>query len=80
MNTEPPTPTGACDCYAFRESRGVLDIESIGETPDIVRDRMLEGVMGWRYEHPDRYPHEEKWQRILETGTVVKVSVTEIDA
>lgn len=58
----------------------VEQLESIGETPGIVRDRMLEGVMGWRYEHPDRYPHDEAWQRILETGTVVKVSVTEIDA
>jgi len=74
--TEPSTPVHA-DCYAFREWRGVIDLESIGETPEIVRDRMLEGVMGWRYAHPDRYPHEETWQRILKTGSVVKVSVTE---
>lgn len=66
------------DCYAFRGGNGV-DIDSISETPDGVRDRMLEGVMGWRYQYPDRYPHEEAWQRILKTGTVVNVSVTEID-
>ena len=37
-------------------------------------------VMGWRYEHPDRYSHDESWNRILEHGEVVKVAVSKLNA
>lgn len=67
--------SGAGDCYAFLESGGTPDIESMSDTPEGVRDRMLEQCMGWRYEHPDRYSQVEAWNQIRETGRIVKVAV-----
>ena len=59
----------------FQESTGELDFDSSGETPEHVRDRMLEGFLGWRYDHPDRYSHDDAWAKILKTGSVVRVVI-----
>lgn len=61
-------------CYAFIDSRGI-NLDSIGETAGIVRDKMLRQVMDWRYSH-SLYDHAEAWERILETGSVVPVVVS----
>lgn len=62
--------------YAFREHSGRIDLESIAESPEHVRDQMIRGVMGWRYDHPDRYDHDDMWNAICTTGEVVRVSIS----
>lgn len=61
--------------YAFLESNGTIDLDSIAETEDAVRWKMLEASMGWRFEHPERYDRDEEWNRLLAYGRVVPVSV-----
>lgn len=81
MSTE-PTLTGSAGtaCYAYRENSGEIDVDSISSTPDNVRLKYLESCMGWRFHHPDRYDHEEEWQRLLTFGSVVPVVVSMVDA
>jgi len=74
----PEMPEKAVTCYAFIESNGSLDLDSIAETEDAVRQKMLAGSMGWRFENPERYSHDEAWQRLLVCGRVVQVSVREV--
>lgn len=66
----------ASRCYAFLEANGTVDLDSIAETEDAVRWKMLEGSMGWRFEYPERYNRDEEWQRLLTFGKVVTVSVS----
>lgn len=62
-------------CYGFVEHSGAILLHSLGESPEMVRENMLENCLGWRYEHPDRYNHDESWQRLLKTGEVVELEV-----
>lgn len=73
------TPS-ACHCYAYREVNGTIDVDTISETPENVRIKYLEMCMGWRFGHPDRYDQDEEWQRLLQYGSVVPVSVSLRDA
>lgn len=66
-------------CYAFRESSGSVEIASVGETPAVVRERMLEACLGWRYKYPYRYSHDDEWTEILKSGEVVRVSVSVVE-
>ena len=66
----------ASRCYAFLESNGTIDLDSIAETEDAVRWKVLEGSMGWQFEYPERYSRDEEWQRLLAYGKVVSVSVS----
>lgn len=70
----------ADSCYAFQENSGKIDLDSIAETEDGVRIKCLEGYMGWRFEHPDRYDQDEEWRRLLTFGKVVPVIVVPRDA
>lgn len=63
-------------CFAYREANGTIDIESIAETVDNVKWKMLESSMGWRFEHPERYNQEEQWKKLLAYGEVVPVVVS----
>jgi len=67
------------NCWAFRESNGDIDIDSASETPEGVRLKCLQMCMGWRFDHPDRYPHEEEWAKLLKLGSVVPLITTEIN-
>lgn len=73
--TLPPTPPVA-NAYAFQEVNGTIDLDSVGETAEQVREKLLAAVMGWRFNHPTRYPHAVEWARLLSFGKVVPVSVT----
>lgn len=66
----------ATKAFAYQNDDGSLDLDSIAETVEGVRDRFLEEGMGWRYEYPDRYNHDEAWARALEYGRVVQVDIT----
>ncbi len=66
-------------CYAFLDSNGKIDIDSIAETEDLVRWKVLQGSMGWRFEYPERYDQDKEWERLLNFGRVVPVSVSIID-
>lgn len=68
------------DCYAFLSSAGEIDCDSVGESPGVVRERMLKEFMGWRYKHPGRYPRGEKWEELKAFGSVVRVSISVVDA
>ena len=72
--------SAATDCYAYRELNGEIDLDSISDTPENVRLKYLEMCMGWRFTHPDRYNHDEEWQRLLTYGSVVPVRVSVVDA
>jgi len=58
---------------------GEIDCDSVGESPVVVRERMLKEYMGWRYEHPERYPHNEKWNELKAFGAIVPVSISVIE-
>ena len=61
---------------AYQHDDGSLDLDSIAETVADVRLSVLETGMGWRFEHPDRYSHDEAWARALQYGRVVWVEIT----
>lgn len=63
------------ECFAFIEASGQIDLDSLAETEEIVKYKVLEGAMGWRFEYPERYNHEEEWVRLQAFGKVVKVRV-----
>jgi hypothetical protein len=62
--------------FAFKNNDGSVELWTVNESPEEVRDQMLQDTMGWRYNHSDKYPHEQKWAQLLETGKVVEVVVT----
>lgn len=68
--------SSASRCYAFMESNGTIDFDSIAETEDAVRRKMLGESMGWRFEHPDRYSQDDEWKRLLTFGKVIPVVVS----
>jgi len=65
--------------YAFLQSDGLIDISSIDETAELVREGILEDCLGWRYHYPDRYPRNEAWERFSKTGSIVRVSISVVD-
>ncbi len=67
-------------CYAFRYLSGQIDCDLVGKSEASVRERVLKEHMGWRYEHPGRYPQDEKWQELKSFGEIVQVSISVIDA
>lgn len=62
--------------YAWREISGELDLDSISDTQDGVRIKGLKSSMGWRFDHPERYDHDEEWTSLLKFGNVVPVMVS----
>lgn len=72
--------SAATDGYAFRYGSGQIECDSVAESPAAVRERMLRDHMGWRYEQPKRYSHDEKWENLLTYGSVVPVSIKVVDA
>lgn len=67
------------ECFAFMESNGQIDLDSLADTEEKVKYKMLEGTMGWRFEHPERYNPEEEWVRLRSYGKIVKVRVCAVD-
>ena len=63
------------ECFAFMETNGQIDLDSLAEDEEQVKFKVLEGAMGWRFEYPDRYNREEEWVRLQAFGKVVKVRV-----
>ena len=64
--------------YAYKSNdQHGLDLESIAETPELVRDRYLRESMGWQFDYPERYNQDEEWERVLNYGQVVKVLIME---
>lgn len=61
--------------FAFRSTSGEIDVDSVSESVDRLKEKMLSELMGWRYEHPALYSRETAWKRVLETGTIVQVTV-----
>ena len=61
--------------FAFQSTSGEIDIDSVSESVDRLKEKMLPEVMGWRYDYPERYSRETAWERVLETGTIVQVTV-----
>ena len=64
--------------HAYQDKSGEIDLDSIAEDPVHVRDNMLRESMGWRYKHPDRYPHDEQWELLLKHGSLVEVTINVI--
>jgi hypothetical protein len=60
-------------CFAYQDRDGSLDLDSIAESVERVRDKMLVASMGWRYDYPD--DHEAQWNLLLQYGKVVEVVV-----
>lgn len=76
-DTQAQAGLGSSRGYAFLDSDGTIDLDSVAETEAEVRRKVLEESMGWRFEHPDRYSHEDEWERMLQYGKVVPVYVSE---
>jgi hypothetical protein len=62
--------------YVFAWDDHGLDLDSISDSVENVRLKVLSETMGWRFNHPDRYSHDEEWQRLLIYGKVVSVLVS----
>ena len=60
-------------CFAYQDRDGSLDLDSIAESVERVRDKMLVASMGWRYDYSEG--HEEQWNMLLKYGEVVEVVV-----
>jgi len=77
VREKPEKPEGNCvkEAYAYQDSDGTIDLDSIAESYYGVRYKMLVAKMGWKYFHPGRFSHDEAWGRLMEFGSVVKVEV-----
>ena len=77
VREKPEKPEGNCvkEAYAYQDSDGKIDLDSIAESYDDVRTKVLATQMGWRYFHLGRYSQEEAWERLMEFGSVIKVEV-----
>jgi hypothetical protein len=60
-------------CYAYQDRDGSLDLDSIAESVERVRDKMLVASMGWRYDYADG--HDAQWNLLLRCGKVVEVVI-----
>lgn len=58
-------------CYAFVDLEGNIDLDSFATTTYDVRQNVLKGIMGWRFEYPDRYNHDEEWENYSKHGRIV---------
>ena len=63
-------------CHAFLDYDGSIDLNSIAETEEDVKLRVLESSMGWKFEHPNLFNRDKEWGRLLQFGKVVPVEVT----
>ena len=85
MTTPEPTPAprvaipDAINGFAFVYHEDGLDLDTISDSIDNVRIKCLQSTMGWRFNHPDLYSHDEKWNRLLTYGKVVAVKVAQVD-
>ena len=58
--------------FGYVSNSGEIQVYSIGETADEVK----ETVMSWRSAHSERYSRDESWNRILENGSIQKLSIS----
>ena len=65
--------------YAFVDLDGKIDIDSVGESPERVRENVLKACMGWQYSHPENYSREEEWKNRGAFGSVRAVAVSICD-
>ncbi len=66
----------AITAYACRHDRdGEIDLDTIAETPDKAKDKMVREAMGWRYDYPDRYSREEAWVGLSQFGRIVRIKI-----
>jgi len=70
-----PENNAETSCYVYVDDDGI-DIDSAGESIEHVKQNMIKETMGWRYEYPDKYSHDEEWQRLLKYGSVKKAKIT----
>ena len=66
--------------YAFAWADHGLDLDSISDSVENVRLKVLSETMGWRFSHPDRYSQEEEWKRLLTYGKVASVLVSVVES
>jgi hypothetical protein len=60
-------------CYAYQDRDGSLDLDSIADSVERVRSKMLVSSMGWRHQYSQ--DHDAQWRLLLEFGNVVEVVV-----
>ena len=60
--------------YAYKDTQGI-DIDIIGKSPEVVKDRLLREYLGWRYDYPEDC--ERMWTRLQKYGKIVEVEITE---
>lgn len=63
-------------CYAFLDDKEGVLLDSVAESEDAVKRQMVSMFMGWRFEYPDRYSHDEEWLRLQKYGRIVPVRVS----
>ena len=60
--------------YGYKDENGV-DIDTIGDSPKKVKDRLLRECLGWRYDYSkDR---ERMWTTLKKCGKIIEVEITE---
>jgi hypothetical protein len=66
--------------WAWLDNSGEIDLDSISEDIEGVRINKLESHMGWRFQYPERYSQDDKWEYLLRLfGRVVPVDVTVVE-
>ena len=60
--------------YAYKDEDGI-DLDTIGDSPKLVKDRLLREYLGWRYDYPE--DHEGMWAILQKHGKIVEVEITE---
>ena len=60
--------------YAYKDEGGI-DLDTIGSSSEVVKDRLLRECLGWRYDYlKDR---ERMWTRLQKYGKIIEVEITE---
>lgn len=63
------------ECYAYVHDGGEIDIDTLHNTTEGAKMKMLEQSMGWRFQYPDRYSPDEHWDMLLQHGEIKAVTV-----
>ena len=60
--------------YTYKDTQGI-DIDTIGKSPEVVKDRLLREYLGWRYDYSE--DRERMWTRLQKYGKIIEVKITE---
>lgn len=68
------------NAYAYVESDGEINLDSIADNVEEVKERCLEQWLGWRYAYTDMYDRDESWLEYSAGGQIMPITIEKATA